>query len=472
MNIIYLHTHDIGRYVQPYGYPPNMPNLQRLAEEGVLFRNAFSAAPTCSPSRAALLTGQYPHQCGMFGLTNQGWLLNDYSRHLAGFLGRQGYETALAGIQHVTGVHPDELRRLPYDHFLTESVNELTESIDQGPPKEDVTTEQAAAFIKAGHDAPFFLTIGYGLTHHKRWDYSFCRSRDALGPLDCRYARPLPHLPDTPATRWEAAMHYRAAEYLDLHIGRILAAVDEAGIADDTLLFFTTDHGPGLPGVKVNLNDRGCGVALIMRGPRGFSGGKVLEGLAHHIDLYPTFCEMLDLAPPPWTEGRSLLPMVRGETGGTNEMIFNEQNYHGAFVPLRSVRTERYRYVRRIGEAKSALRYSADGGCAYDFLEEHGLDEVLVPEEQLFDLALDPNELVNVAGREPYADALIAMRGHLDEWLARTDDPFRTHSIPEPPGQPPWDREARPIKEARRHAWIKRREELQALDARDSGLNA
>ncbi len=100
-NIVYIHSHDSGRYLQPYGHSVPTPHLQRLASEGVLFRQAFSAAPTCSPSRAALLTGQYAHQNGMLGLAHRGFSLNDYSRHLVHTLGSAGYQSVLAGLQHV-----------------------------------------------------------------------------------------------------------------------------------------------------------------------------------------------------------------------------------------------------------------------------------------------------------------------------------------------------------------------------------
>ncbi len=96
-NILYMHSHDTGRYIQPYGCGIPTPNLQTLAEEGVLFRQAFCANPTCSPSRAALLTGSYPHQNGMFGLAHRGWSLDDYSQHLVHTLTAHGYAAALAG---------------------------------------------------------------------------------------------------------------------------------------------------------------------------------------------------------------------------------------------------------------------------------------------------------------------------------------------------------------------------------------
>jgi arylsulfatase A-like enzyme len=96
-NIIYLHSHDSGRYLQPFGHAVPTPNLQRLASEGVLFRRAFSAAPTCSPSRSALLTGQCPHRNGMLGLAHRGFSMNDYSKHILHTLRPAGYRSVLAG---------------------------------------------------------------------------------------------------------------------------------------------------------------------------------------------------------------------------------------------------------------------------------------------------------------------------------------------------------------------------------------
>ena len=101
-NILYIHSHDTGRYLQPYGHAVPTPNLQRLAERGLLFRRAYCAAPTCSPSRAALLTGQSPHSAGMLGLANRGFVLRDFGQHIIHTLKRAGYTSALAGIQHLT----------------------------------------------------------------------------------------------------------------------------------------------------------------------------------------------------------------------------------------------------------------------------------------------------------------------------------------------------------------------------------
>src|SRR3954463_8197146 len=101
-NIVYLHSHDTGRHIQPYGHQVPTPNLQRLADEGTLFRQAFSAAPVCSASRAALLTGEYSHSNGMLGLAHRGYRLADYDHHLVHALRDAGYQSTLIGEQHLS----------------------------------------------------------------------------------------------------------------------------------------------------------------------------------------------------------------------------------------------------------------------------------------------------------------------------------------------------------------------------------
>lgn len=100
MNFIYIHTHDSGREMEPYGAGAHNPSLMKLAEESIMFRNAHCVAPTCSPSRAAMLTGMTAHNSGMYGLAHRGFSLNDYSQHLVQYLGRNGFYTALIGVQH------------------------------------------------------------------------------------------------------------------------------------------------------------------------------------------------------------------------------------------------------------------------------------------------------------------------------------------------------------------------------------
>jgi len=237
-------------------------------------------------------------------------------------------------------------------------------------------------------------------------------------------------------------------------------------LAANTLVVFTTDHGPGLPGVKTHLNDRGLGVATIIRGPGGFSGGRVIEGLTSHMDLFPTFCELLGINPPDGLEGKSLLPMVAGEKEiPIHDRLFSEQGYHGRYLALRSVRTERYRYIRRYGEPQSAmLHYNADQGEAYRVLEESGCESVPMPEEQLFDLHQDPQELVNLADDPACKNIINELSQSLDEHLARTDDPALHDAIPKSPPTPEWAKGKMDAIQDRVRMWRKKRQAIQRED--------
>ena len=112
-NLVYINTHDTGRMLSPYGVKAPTPNFEKFAEDATLFTHAYSCGPTCSPSRAAMLTGIYPHQNGMLGLAQRGFSLADPEKHLANYLRQNGYRTAISGIQHETGwyldIHEDAL---------------------------------------------------------------------------------------------------------------------------------------------------------------------------------------------------------------------------------------------------------------------------------------------------------------------------------------------------------------------------
>ncbi len=330
-NILYIHSHDTGRYIQPYGFAVPTPNLQRLAESGVLFRQAFCANPTCSASRASLLTGSWPHVNGMVGLAHRGSKLNDYSRHLAAFLGRSGYETALSGVQHESG--HDQRAVLGYEHLL-----EQTPAAGEEP--NETFARRAAEFLQAPHERPFFLACGFGLTHRVgkvQWHNGSTPQGDG------RYVRPPLPLPDTPQMRQDFADFIVAAGRLDKCMGQVFDALEQAGLADNTLVICTTDHGVAYPFNKCNLTDHGTGVMLIMRGPGGLAGGKVVDAMVSHVDVFPTICELAGLERPSWLQGQSMLPLADGRADSIHDEVFAEVNYHAAYEPLRAVRTCRYK---------------------------------------------------------------------------------------------------------------------------------
>jgi N-sulfoglucosamine sulfohydrolase len=412
-NILYIHSHDTGRYIQPYGHAIATPHLQSLAESGVLFRQNFCVNPTCSPSRAALLTGCYPHENGMLGLAHRGFTLYDYRQHLLQALRQAGYTAYLAGTQHIAA---DQAGRpawqvIGYDRYL-------------GPAAE--AHLRAAEFLAQAPTAPFFLSVGFAETHR---EYPPLPAAD-----DPRYCLPPAPLPDTPAVRDDMARFKASARILDSKIGVVLAALDRLGLAENTLVICTTDHGIAFPRMKCNLHDSGTGVFLILRGPGGFEGGKVVDAMTSHLDLFPTICDLLEIEQPGWLRGKSLLPLVRGEATELHAALFSEVNYHAAYEPMRAVRTPRWKYIRRFDGRDRVVLPNCDDGESKTLWLDHGWREQAVAQEALYDLVFDPNECHNLVAQPGSQAILQQLRDQLQGWMQATGDPLLTGRLPVPAG--------------------------------------
>lgn len=434
MNIVILHAHDAGRYSEPYGFPIPTPNLMEFAKEGVLFRKAYCTAPTCSPSRASMLTGQYPHEVGMYGLTGaQGWLIDDYKKHLAHTLNEAGFETVLAGCQHEAD-HRD-LSPLPYQRML-----------DTRPQKGEFyqeTIDHVERFLAEDHDRPFFLWVGLDEPHNNNLGrpelrigtegarFSKTRYYDP-DKLDWRYTAPAPFLPDLPEARHYMRSFAEGARIMDEYIGRVLYALHHYGLEEDTLVIITTDHGIEMPGGKKSLTDQGIGVMLMMRGPCGFSGGRVIEPIVSHVDIYPTICEVLGIERKPWFSGTSLVPLVNGSANSVREEIFAEQTYHGSLEAFRCIRTERYKFVMRHSDTGPQMRHC---GPLTETMEKAGFYDRPIGHEELFDLYLDPWEHCNRAGQSGYEEIQTDLKARLVAWMQESKDPFLSGDFPKPANQ-------------------------------------
>ena len=410
-NILYLHSHDTGRYIQPYGCDVPTPNLQKLAGEGMLFRQAFDAAPTCSPSRASLLTGHCPHNNGMLGLAHRGFSLNNYNEHLLHWLRPHGYCSTLIGIQHIA----KDPTVIGYDEIVqTASVR----AADVAPA--------AARFLKGAPKQPFFLDVGFFETHRE--------FHEPGAGEDVRFTEPPVPIQDSAAARQDMAAFHASARVMDEGAGKVLDALASAGLADNTLVISTTDHGIAFPAMKCNLTVHGTSVYLIMRGPGGFAGAKVCDAMISQMDLYPTICDLFNIEKPAWLQGKSLMPVVRGETSELHDEIFAEVNYHAAYEPKRAIRTQRFNYVRHYGDKHTPVLPNCDDGLSKNVWLKNGWRDQIVPRELIFDRIFDPNETRNLVGDPAYAAPLAEMRKRLDSWMQRTSDPLLQGPVKAPAG--------------------------------------
>lgn len=434
-NILYLHSHDTGRMVQPYGHAVPTPQLQAFAEQGVLFRQAFAVAPTCSPSRAALLTGCYPHTCGMHGLANAPWnyRVEKPERLLPALLAAHGYTTVLGGVHHIGGTTADDVRAHGFQMLLNDD-NRCEDVAD--------LHERAARFLTAPPGSPWFLALGFDQTHrdNRQGDPASgtCFSQPApYDPhkLDARYCLPPPGIPDGPETRRDLASFKEGARRLDERIGHVLAALERSGQAANTLVIITTDHGIAWPGMKCNLTDQGLGVMLMMRGPGGFSGGRVIDALVTQLDLFPTLLALAgaSAAPGGGMEGKSLLPLIRGEAASLHAEIFCEQGWHDAPEPQRAIRTARYKLIRRIDPIGPKVA-NCDESPTKQILAAASFFDRNLGAEQLFDLQLDPLEACNRIDDPQLAEVRAGLARSLEAWMKRTEDPLLTNEPVLPPG--------------------------------------
>lgn len=419
MNILYIHTHDSGRVFSPYGYAVPTPNLMEFAKDAALFRNCYCAGPTCSPSRAAMLGGVYPHQNGMLGLAQRGFSM-DYDRHLVNFLNRNQYRTVLCGIQHEAGWYLEEGSGKDVIGYQ----EELTVSSD-GICQEDLTSWDASNAHRVSQwledydgKQPFFLSYGMYATHRRfpeQVDESICEDY---------VCAPYP-MPDNSENRHDFARYMTSVMSADRCFGQVMDAVKNRGILEDTIVVFTTDHGLAEPFCKCTLFDQGIGVAFLLRLPGAKANGRVIDGLVSQVDLFPTLCELLNMKKPDYLEGISFTDMLREPNKKIRDEIYAEVNFHTSYEPIRCIRTERYKYIRYYDASWLNLNLSnMDESPPKNYLMERGLKNQTKWEEALYDLVFDMGERRNLALEPEYREIKEELCGKLALHMERTNDPL------------------------------------------------
>jgi len=322
------------------------PNIDRLAREGVRFSHAFVAASSCAPSRASLITGQYPHTNGVTGLTHihPTKSLSPFHRTLPELLREAGFNTALQGKWHVS----------PYLPTSWYGYNErLSGMLPQGFWTHDST--KAIDFIRRNRNNRFYLELNF-MQNHRDADGEF--HVDAGFPVDSDAIRVPEYwtLPDWPEIREDAAGYFSQTMKMDELVGELLQALDDLQLAENTMVIFVSDNGPPYPGNKMTLYDRGTGTPLLVRWPRKLPAGRVLDQLVSTIDIMPTMLEAAGTAKPDDIQGRSLVAMMEGDVAAAaDEVVFSEMTHHIHYLPSRAVRSRRWKYIENYSDIAVGL---------------------------------------------------------------------------------------------------------------------
>ena len=402
------------------------PVFDRIAREGALFTHAFTAAPSCTPSRAALLTGQAVHRLEEGGNLH-GFLPKRFAVY-PDLLEQAGYTAGYSGKGWGPGrFEPAGRERNP-----------------AGPQFQNF--DEFIAQRSAGR--PFVFWFGSSDPHRP-----YEAGAGARAGLQAEGVQVPPFLPDTPEVRSDLLDYYFEIQRFDRDVGRIVATLERLGELENTLIVVTSDNGMPFPRAKATVYDSGARMPLAMRWPKEIRAGTRVEEFVSLADVAPTVLEAAGVTPPASMTGRSVLGLVRGQSQPLRDRVFIERERHAHVragnlsYPVRAIRTRDYLYVRnfrpdRWPAGDPQLVFSVgpfgdiDGGPAKSLLIDRRNDPAFAryfllatakrPAEELYDLRADPHQLENVAGQPAHRDGQRRLRQQLDGWLRETGDPRMT----------------------------------------------
>lgn len=421
-NILLIVSEDNGPELGCYGDPyVKTPVLDKLAAEGVRFQNAYVPQAGCSQSRAAFLTGLYPHQNGQIGLAT--WKFRMYHADVPNIvrsLKLAGYRTGIIGKLHInpTSAFPFDSKSISTSNFSRKKLGDYA--------------KHAARFMQT--TKPFLLSVNYPDPHRP-----FIKQANGLPakPLMGKDVKPLAYFGlDTPQLREETANYYNCMSRLDSLIGDLLEALAKSGKADNTLIVYIGDHGADMLRGKRTSYEGGIRVPMIIKWPNKVKP-QVRHELVSTLDLMPTLLAVSGAKPIKNLPGRSLLPLVRSENPKWRDHLFTEFHLHSAhnFFPQRTVRNARYKLIHNLmaGEINPGYdftlkRFFADLPAKIDSAPAHiraAYHRMKKPPAfELYDLQNDPYEFHDLADDPKHAIVLNDLKARLKAWRVRTADPL------------------------------------------------
>jgi arylsulfatase A-like enzyme len=390
------------------------PNLDRLASQGLLFRNTLANSPVCCPARANMLTGKYTHANGMVANDLR---LRESETTSAEILSRAGYRTGFIGKWHLDGgprmpgfVPPGPRRQgfafwaaneCSHSHFRTQYFRDSPEPIPVERFEAEAWTDIAIDFLRDSRkeNQPFFLTVAPGPPHDP---YGAPDSYMKLYDPDKLTMRPNWRKADerTPGPK-QIAAYYAAITAVDDQVGRLMKTLEELGLAEDTIVMFTSDHGDmlGSHGRRLKRKpwEESIRIPGILRYPRRAKAGRQTDALFTQVDFAPTLLSLCGMDVPASMQGSDLAPVVTGARGEGPDsaffQIFGPYEGDGTEDGWRGVRTRRYMYAR--------------------FRSKPWV---------LYDLEADPYEMKNLAGEPSAASVQGDMEKRLAAWMRKTGD--------------------------------------------------
>lgn len=434
-NILWLSCEDIGPHLGCYGEPhAHTPVLDALAARGVRYANAFTVAGVCAPNRSCIITGMYATTLGTHHMRSGGSGVE-----------RSSIPPVPGGVR----FFPEYLREAGY--YCT---NNSKQDYQLQTPKGvwDESSKTAHWRNRPDPDRPFFAVFNYTGSHEGSVNMTPEEHARRVAPLSTGERRkpedmtPPPFHPDTPAVRRTWAEYHELITMLDRWAGGLLEQLEEDGLADDTIVFFWSDHGAGMPRCKRWIYDSGVHVPLLVHIPETWrrngqaAPGTVETELVSSIDLPAAVLALAGLDIPDRMQGRPFLGVAAEPP---REFVYAARDrMDERYDIIRMVRGKRYKYIRNYEPFKPYDQFmnSAEKGLIKKEIRRLEAENALPsgvawvtaeskPAEELYDTQADPHEMNNLAGDPAYARVLKRMREVHTEWMEETND---LGLIPEP----------------------------------------
>lgn len=405
-NILWIVSEDNGPFLGCYGYPDaNTPNLDRLASQGILFQNAFATAPVCAPTRCSIITGMYPPSLGTQHMRSTNLVPPDRVKFFTHYLREAGYFCT---------------NHSKTDYNLSPYQTQAWDVMSNGDHR------------RRADGQPFFAVYNLGTSHESSLHIPLDQSL-----TDARVTIP-PYHPDTPEIRANWAMYHRIITRMDGEVGAMLQQLEQEGVADDTIVFYYSDHGGILPRSKRFLFDTGVHAPLIVRFGKNFADlaprgpGSKTDRLVSFVDLAPTVLSLAGVTIPDNMQGSAFLGTAAGEP---REYVYCFRDRMDERYDLsRAVRDQQFKYIRNYNPHRiygQHLDYlwkmpaTRSWEAAYLAGKCEGPQRYFwepKPVEELYDTTTDPWEVKNLAADPEYADDLQRLRAANRDHLLRTRD--------------------------------------------------
>lgn len=398
------------------------PSIDEVARQGAIFVNAFTASPSCTPSRAAILTGRYPHELEQ-GASLWGSLPKKFDNYTT-LLEQAGYHVGLNG----KGWGPGNFQAGGYE---------------RNPAGR--TYKDFAAFLREKPETkPFCFWFG-SQNPHRPYEAG-AGANSGLNPDEVKVPS---WLPDVPEVRHDMLDYYYEVEQFDRQVGELVEVLKQSGAYDKTLIVITGDNGMPFPRAKANAYDAGSRVPLIIT-MRGKIAPMKVDDLVSLTDIAPTMLELSGLGIPAEMQGQSLWPLLNGKKIRSRDAVFIERERHANVrdpelgYPIRAVRTRDYLYIRnyepdRWPAGDPELYHSVgpfgdvDDSPTKQFIMRKKTDPswspffeqafAKRPAEELYDLRKDPGQLTNIAADPAERKVLARLRKQLNNWQLASGDP-------------------------------------------------